>query len=324
MNKSSKRKRVLVTGATGFIGSRLLEHLLEIDKYLITCSLRGERNLSAECGKYFTEVRKGSDWSRAIQKGQIIIHLAARAHVVKEYSKDPLSEFRKVNVEGTLELARQAAAGGAKRFVFLSSIGVNGNSPSGPFTESDEAVPENDYAQSKLEAEIGLWGIQRETGMEVVIIRPPLVYGHDAPGNFKTMVKWIRQGIPLPLGSIENRRSLIALDNLVDFIHTCMEHPAAANQLFLVSDSEVISTTELLRDVGVAMGRPARLVPIPVALLKIAAKVVGKQRVAEQLLGSLEIDNSKALKKLSWQPPLTTQNGLKACFTRRKSLDSNV
>lgn len=317
------KKNVLLTGATGFIGNRVLSFLLGKKGYSVTCSVREKSDLPVNCSKFTCELSNDFEWSKVICEGQIVIHLAARAHVVKDQSEEPLTEFRKVNVEGTLQLARQAAAAGVKRFIFLSSIGVNGNSNSRPFNESDEPHPESDYAQSKLEAETGLWEIQRESGMEVVIIRPPLVYGPNAPGNFKTMVKWVGRGIPLPLGSVNNRRSLIALDNLVDFIYTCMEHPAAANQLFLVADNEVISTTELLSKIADALGRPARLVPIPSVLLQRAAGLVGRRKIAEQLIGSLEVDNSKALRKLNWQPPLTTQNGLQACFQRGKSGDSN-
>jgi len=312
------KKNILLTGATGFIGNSVLKFLLNKKGYSITCSVRENYDLPVNCSKFTCELSNCADWSKAICEGQVVIHLAARAHVVKEYSKDPLAEFRKVNVDGTLQLARQAAAGGAKRFIFLSSIGVNGNSNSRPFTEKDEAFPESEYTQSKLEAEIGLWHIQRETGMEVVVIRPPLVYGPGAPGNFKKMVKWVEKGIPLPLGAVNNRRSLIALDNLVDFIYTCTEHPAAANQLFLVSDNEVISTTELLSKVANALGRKSRLIPIPSLLLQRVARLMGKQKIAEQLIGSLEVDNSKALKTLNWQPPLTTQNGIQACFQREK------
>jgi len=229
-----------------------------------------------------------------------------------EMALNPLDEFRRVNVQGTLNLARQAAKSGVYRFVFISSVGVNGAATlKKPFTEEDQAQPHSLYAQSKYEAELGLKALATETGMEVVIIRPPLVYGPGAPGNFGSLMRWLQRGIPLPLGAIHNQRSLVALDNLIDLIVTCIDHPGAANQTFLVSDGEDVSTTELLRRMGRAMNCPARLVPVPAGFLKTAAALLGKRDMAQRLCGSLQVDIRKTREMLGWRPPLTLDQGLK-------------
>jgi len=217
-------------------------------------------------------------------------------------------------VEATLNLAQQAAIAGVKRFVFISSIGVNGNINVRPFSALDVPHPVEPYAQSKWEAEQGLWRIQQETGMELVVIRPPLVYGPGAPGNFGSLVRWVGKGIPLPLGAIHNRRSLVGIDNLVDLIVRCIDHPAAANQVFLAGDGRDLSTTELLRIVGDAMGRPARLIPLPAGVLKLSAALLGRKAMAQRLLGSLQVDISQTCETLDWQPPFTVEEGLRRCF----------
>jgi nucleoside-diphosphate-sugar epimerase len=229
---------------------------------------------------------------------------------------DPLTEFRSVNVAGTLNFARQAARAGVQRFLFISSIKVNGEQTplGGCFTADDAPAPEDSYGISKWEAEQGLQQGARETGMEVVIIRPPLVYGAGVKGNFASMIKLVAKGLPLPLGAIHNRRSLVALDNLVDLIVTCIDHPAATNQVFLAGDGEDLSTSELLRRVGATMGRPARLLPVPAGLLQLGAKVLGKQAMAQRLLGSLRVDIAKTREILGWEPPLSVDEGLRRCF----------
>jgi UDP-glucose 4-epimerase len=226
---------------------------------------------------------------------------------------DPLQEFRRVNVQATLNLARQAAAAGVRRFVFVSSIKVNGEStqPGSAFTADDAPAPLDAYGISKMEAEQGLRQIALQTGMEVVIIRPPLVYGPGVKANFAAMMRWLKRGVPLPLGAIENQRSFVALDNLVDLIVTCLIHPAAANQTFLVSDGEDVSTTELLRRMGQALGCTARLLPVPASWLKLAADMLGKADMAQRLCGSLQVDISKTRQLLGWQPPLSLDSGLK-------------
>jgi nucleoside-diphosphate-sugar epimerase len=246
----------------------------------------------------------------------VVIHTAARAHIMKDEVPDPLAEYRKVNVDGTLNLARQAAEAGVRRFVFISSIKVNGEQTpvNQPFTAEDASAPEDAYGVSKMEAEQGLQALAAETGMEVVIIRPPLVYGPGVKGNFASMIKLVEKGLPLPLGAIHNKRSLVALDNLVGLIITCIDHPAAANQAFLAGDGEDRSTTELLQGVARAMGKPSRLVPVPAGLLMFGATVLGKKAMAQRLLGSLQVDISKARNLLGWQPPLSVEEGLKHCF----------
>ncbi len=257
------------------------------------------------------------NWSAALQDMDVVIHSAARSHIMIDTSSNPLTEFRRVNVEGTLNFAKQAAVAGVKRFIFISSVKVNGEltQPGTPFTENDLCAPQDPYGISKYEAEQGLKKIAQETGMEVVIIRPPLVYGPGVKGNFQSMLQWVNKGVPLPLGAIDNQRSLVGLDNLVHFIITCIDHPAAANQTFLVSDGEDISTTELLRRVGTVLGKPARLIPVPRSVLELGAKILGKQAVAQRLLGSLQVDIGKARNLLEWSPPVTIDEGLTRCVS---------
>ncbi|KAF0220654.1 MAG: NAD-dependent [Geobacteraceae bacterium] len=242
-----------------------------------------------------------------------VIHLAARVHVMKEVASNPLSEFRKTNTEGTLQLAKQAAAAGVKRFVFMSTIGVNGNtSGCRAYTEDDKPAPHNPYSVSKLEAEIGLREISEKTGMEVVIIRAPLVYGPGNPGNFLSLLCIIAKGIPLPLASINNRKSFLYAENLADALACCATNPAAAGQTYLVSDREDVSTPELIRRVASALGRPARLIPFPTDLMRLAGRMLGKSSAVERLVGSLQVDNSKIQKELGWKPPFTMQEGLQS------------
>lgn len=308
--------RVLLTGSTGFLGRGLVKKLRQSAPVDLTLAVRSR---SVEFGlptHIVGELSVDTDWQQAIAGQQVVIHAAARAHIIKDEVADPLAEYCRVNVEGTLHLASQAAAAGVKRFIFISSIGVNGNINTHPFTVDDQPNPGEPYAQSKWEAEQGLRKIQQETGMELVIIRPPLVYGPSAPGNFGSLVRWIEKGIPLPLGAIHNRRSLVGIDNLVDLIIRCINHPAAANQVLLAGDGEDLSTTELLRAVGKAIGRPARLIPVPAAVLQCGATLLGKQAMAQRLLGSLQVDISKTCKLLDWKPPYTVEEGLKRCFER--------
>lgn len=309
----SRKIEVFLTGATGFIGGRLVETLTN-EGLEVTCAVRREGAVVPATNTAVGSLDIESDWSSALQGVAVVIHAAARAHIMEEGCSNPLDEFRKVNVAGTLNLARQAAQAGVKRFIFISSIGVNGNINTYPFTEHDEPNPAEPYAQSKWEAEEDLWEIQRQTGMELVIIRPPLVYGPNAPGNFGSLMRWIEKGVPLPLGAIHNKRSLVALDNLVDLINTCINHPAAANQVFLAGDGQDVSTTELLRRVGWAMGKPARLIPVPAGMLMFGAGLLGKKAVAQRLLGSLQVDISKARNLLGWEPPVSVEEGLRRCF----------
>jgi nucleoside-diphosphate-sugar epimerase len=304
---------ILLTGATGFVGQALLGQLLESESHKVTAALRSANGFDRCEVHAVGDFTGDTNWSTALTNQQVVIHAAARAHIMKDEVADPLAEYRRVNVDGTLNLARQAVAAGVKRFIFISSIGVNGNINTRPFTEDDAPNPAELYAHSKWEAEQGLWEIQRETGMELVILRPPLVYGPNAPGNFGSLMRWVEKGVPLPLGAIHNQRSLVAVDNLVDLIITCIDHPAAANQVFLAGDGQDLSTTELLRGVARAMDKPSRLIPVPSSLLMLGATLLGKKAVAQRLLGSLQVDISKARNLLGWEPPVTVEEGLKRC-----------
>ena len=304
--------KIIITGVNGFIGLALCSEA--VAQGISVCGIsRSPCDLPAGVkSRIVANIDSNVDWREALTGRDVVIHLAARVHVLMDRAFDPLEAFRAVNLHGTLNLARQAAAVGVRRFVFISSIGVNGAETfQQPFTYQDQVAPHSPYVVSKYEAELGLQKLAAETEMEVVIIRPPLVYGPNPPGNFGSLMRWLKRGLPLPLGAIHNQRSLVALDNLVDLIMTCLIHPAAANQTFLVSDGNDISTTELLRRMGQAMGHPARLIPVPAGILKLAATMVGKQDLAQRLCGSLQVDIEKTRRLLGWNPPLTLDQGLK-------------
>ena len=253
-------------------------------------------------------------WAEALSGVDVVIHLAARVHVMKDFSIDPVAEFLKVNRYGTENLAQQAACAGVKRLVYVSSVKVNGEQTAQgqAFTESDEPAPQDPYGFSKCEAERALHQVAAETGLEIVCVRSPLVYGAGVKGNFAQMLKVLAKGVPLPLASVCNLRSLVYVENLVDALIVCATHPAAAGQTYLISDGEDISTPNLLRQLGAAMGRRARLLPCPSALLQLAGRLVGRSDQVERLLGSLQIDSSKMRRELDWRPPYTLRQGLQA------------
>jgi nucleoside-diphosphate-sugar epimerase len=307
-------RRILLTGATGFVGGAVLKRLC-VDGFGATAALRHEAvDLPSSVMRCMINgVDSDTDWSAALRGQEVVVHCAARVHVMHDTTEDPLKAFRAINVDGTLNLARQAVVEGVHRFVYLSSIGVNGaqTAPGKSFSEADQSKPHNAYPLSKWEAEQGLMRIADETGLEVVIIRPPLVYGYNAPGNFGSLTRAVQRGWPLPLGAVHNQRSLVALDNLVDFIITCITHPQAANQTFLVSDGQDLSTTELVRGMAQAAGVPARLLPVPVWALQAGATLLGKGDAVQRLCGNLQVDISKARNLLGWVPPVSVSEGLR-------------
>jgi nucleoside-diphosphate-sugar epimerase len=250
---------------------------------------------------------------QAMNGAQSVVHLAARVHVMNETAPNALSEFRRVNVAGTMNVARAAVAAGARRFVFVSSIKVNGEYtlPGKPYTAESLPDPVDAYGISKYEAERELHGLAAQTGMELVVIRPVLVYGPGVKGNFLSMMKWIRKGLPLPFGAARNRRSLVSVQNLVSLIEACLSSPAAANETFLVSDGEDLSTPELIRRIGAAMHRRAVLLPVPLPLLGAVARAVGKEEVARRILGSLQVDIGKTRELLGWNPSVTVTDALR-------------
>jgi nucleoside-diphosphate-sugar epimerase len=303
---------ILLTGASGFIGAALWKRLFSDGFHkLTTVSRRPIVDMDSSIKMHVTDfVLQGS--LRPILSGvDVVVHAAARAHITKESVDNPLAEFRKVNTDATLNLACQASEAGVRRFIFISSIGVNGTQNVQPFTEEDFPSPAEPYAISKLEAEEGLLKLAEETEMEVVIIRPPLVYGPNAPGNFGSLVRWVKKGFPIPFGAIKNLRSFVGLENLVDFIITCIDHPAAGNQTFLVADGEDVSTTDLIKRLGHALDKPARFIPIGPKLMALCAAMLGKKSRVEKLFGSLQVDISKAKTLLGWDPPMSLDEGLR-------------
>ena len=308
------KPKVVITGASGFLGSALAGRLHR-EHY----NALGLSRASIAASFPIEQVSSLNDIqlpARIFDDCAVVVHCAARTHVMNESIADPLSEFRKVNVEATKNLARKAAEQGVRRFIFISSIKVNGEQTTrGSFFKADDpAAPQDAYGLSKWEAEQALHAIAVETGMDVVIIRPPLIYGMGVKGNFASMIKLVAKGYPLPLGSVQNKRSLVSLDNVIDLIVTCIESPAAANQVFLAGDGEDLSTSDLLRRVAAAMHKPSRLLPIPPVLLETGAALLGKRPVAQRLLGSLQVDISKAQQLLGWTPPLSVDEGLERCF----------
>ena len=305
--------RILITGITGFVGQSLSVRALK-NGFKIRCALRKPVVLSGNIDLVVVgEINGNTDWSVALSDVDVVIHLAARLHIMREKAENPLEEFRKVNVAGTEHLARAASAMGVKRFVFVSTVKVSGEYtlPGQAFAEKDPPRPQDAYAQSKHEAEKGLREIAAQTGMEFVFIRPPLVYGPGVKANFGNLMRAVQGGWPLPLGAVHNQRSLVGLDNLVDFIVTCLSHPQAANQIFLVSDGKDLSTTELVRGMAQAAGVPARLLPVPVWALQAGASLLGKGDVFQRLCGNLQVDISKARNLLGWVPPVSVAEGLR-------------
>ena len=299
-----KSRTVFLTGYSGFIGNALANTLLARYGEKIVAPVRSEQENTPD-GVTFCQcdLRELSYWPDEAAGAEVVIHAAARAHVLNDGSSDPLTEFRLSNTDATIRLARYAAESGVRRFIFISSIGVNGVSSLKPFTENDKPNPTEPYAISKYEAEQQLLELAKTSSMDVVIIRPPLVYGKGAPGNFGRLIKAVESGFPLPFGSIKNQRTLVGLDNLIDLVITCMNHPAAANSVFLAGDDEDISTTELLQLLGESIGKPARLIPIPQPLLEFLASLIGKKADIQRLSGSLQIDITRAKTMLNWNPP---------------------
>lgn len=312
----------LVTGASGFVGRRLCQLLLQLNHSVraVTSSKASEFRLigaiteadELECIQLGHESTSPLDWERACDNIDVVIHLGARAHVLNEPVASAAAVYRRENCEVTLALATAAFESGVKRFIFVSSIGVNGaQTLEKPFTSEDMAAPHSPYAVAKYEAETGLRTLATQKAWDIVIIRPPLVYGPGAPGNFGSLMRAVQRGWPLPLGAVHNRRSLVALDNLVDFIVTCITHPQAANQTFLVCDGQDLSTTELVRGMALAAGGTARVLPVPVWALQAGASLLGKGDAVQRLCGNLQVDISKARSLLGWVPPVSVEEGLR-------------
>lgn len=311
----AKRSRTLITGATGFVGQAVVRRILADPSQEVVAPSRRETVWGDERVRPLRvhDLAIFDGWSEALVDVDAVVHCAARVHVMNDGAVDPLSEFRRTNVQGTLTLARQAAAAGVRRFVFISSVKVNGESTQAgsPFTAEQVPAPQDAYGISKLEAEEGLRKLSQQAAMEIVVIRPPLVYGPGVKANFASMARWLRRGVPLPLGAIVNQRSLVALDNLVDLVALALVHPNAAGQTFMVSDGEDVSTTELLHRTAAALGRRARLLPVPMSWLEMAAAMLGKRTVAQRLCGSLQVDISKTCELLGWRPPVRLDEALR-------------
>ncbi len=308
MSEVRNNAGVLVTGANGFVGSALIDRLQRAGKSNVRGAVRSA-TVALPAGVERTvigDIGPQTDWSDALRGIGVVVHLAARVHVMREAAGDPLAEFRRINVDATLRLAQQAVQAGVRRFVFVSSIKVNGELTDGtPFTAHDVPHPGDPYGVSKYEAEISLHELARRTGLELVIVRPPLVYGPGVRANFLKLMQLVKRGLPLPLGGIRNRRSMVALDNLTDLLALCTSHPTAAGETFLVSDDSDLGISELIGLIADAMDKRILLLPVPAGLMLWLARAAGKADVANRLLGSLEVDIAHTKNTLGWHPPQT-------------------
>jgi nucleoside-diphosphate-sugar epimerase len=306
------RHRVLVTGASGFVGSALCA-VLNAAGYETRCAVRRGAKQPQAQGETISvgEIDGATDWAEALRDIESVVHLAARTHVVRETAPDALAAYRRVNVEGTRRLAEQAAAAGVRRLVFLSSVKVNGERTTGrPYNERDTPRPEDAYGTTKWQAEQALRAIERKAGLDVVILRSPLVYGPGVKGNFLRLIRLVARGCPLPLASVRNQRSMVYVDNLVDAVLASIRVPNAASQTYLVTDGADVSTPELVRVLAQALGVGPRLFPFPPSLLTLAASLLGKREEAARLLRSLQVDSSRIRRELGWRPPHTMEEGL--------------
>jgi len=302
--------KILVTGATGFIGNSLCETLLKHGHEIVAVT-RSQANTDRNITYLHKALTRDTDWADAFKGVDVIIHLAGRAHVMKDASVDPYQAYADINIHATKHLAEQAALSGVKRLIFLSSVKVNGEQTNGSaFNESAMPQPQDDYGKTKYEAEKVLSHVAKKSGMEVVIIRPPLVYGEGVKANFKSLLKLAQLNIPLPFGAIHNKRSLIYIENLIDFIVLCIDHPNAANQTFLVSDDEDVSTSQLIKHIKDASGKHHLLLPIPQGWLSFMMTLIGKSSLSDRLLGNLQVDITKAKTLLNWRPPFSVKEGI--------------
>lgn len=303
---------ILLTGYSGFVGKELLNKLTDYNVHLLGRNKSFIAELESDINYTNLDINSSTNYANSLENIEAVIHCAGRAHIMNDSEDDPLAAFREVNTFGTINLAQQAAQAGVKRFIFISSIKVNGEGTEigYPFTAEVNEAPTDPYGLSKYEAEKGLLAIAEETGMEVVIIRPPLIYGPGVKANFKSMLTLVSKGIPLPFGGIRgNLRSLVSLDNLIDLILTCIKHPNAANQVFLVSDDKDISTADMFKNLAFAFNRTNRLLPIPAIFFKLSLSLIGKSKVYQRLGGSLQVDISDTCRKLDWKPPVTLKDG---------------
>jgi nucleoside-diphosphate-sugar epimerase len=313
--------KVLVTGANGFIGRALTETLVSAGRFQVLALVRCKTSFPDHVEQLVADLLDDIDWVPLLADVDVIVHLAGRAHVLNEKENDPQLIYRRINVEATRKLAQCAAEAGVKRFIFVSTIKVNGEHTNGraPFKNNDAAKPVDPYSASKYEAELTLQGIARQRGMELVIIRPPLVYGPGVKGNFATMLDWLARGIPLPLGAINNRRSLLALDNFCDFISLCITHPDVGGHTLLVSDGEDLSTTELLQTLKEGMHAHTWLLPVPAGILEILAKLTGHKAKSDRLLGNLQVDPADTFKLTGWRPSKPARDALRETAAKYKS-----
>jgi UDP-glucose 4-epimerase len=311
----TKNKSILLTGATGFVGDRVIKQISSLPEYQIIAPVRSKYQAPDSIKQAIVSgIEATTDWSSLFDGVNLVIHCAARVHVMNVLTGDPLADFREVNRFGTLNLAQQAAEAGVKRFIFISSIKVNGETTTDKsvFKPSDKRCPEDPYGISKSEAEIGLQKIAKDTGMEVVIIRPPLVYGPGVKANFLNLLKLSATKLPLPFGSINNKRSMVYIDNLVDLIVTCIDHPHAGNKVFLASDGDDLSLSRLLRLMRKSMNKPAWLISVPALMFELLGKLIGKSAVVDRLIGDLQVDSSDTQTHLDWTPPYSVEQGIQA------------